>query len=322
MSTGLAYNEYRMINNRKNVTTMEQQIRNELENRLNSGISANKLAAQLGINAGTLSNVRQGKTELVSDTMWRKIAAGLQLQLSDGSGFEWQIFTTKGYETITALCADAHRQRRMLAVYGETGQGKTTALRQYAANHSGHTGYVLCDVLMTQSDFLNECLRAFGISAEGTRRQKVQRLTGHMRNNGSLLILDDLGKVSDSIYRIIQLIYDQTEGYAGIVVAGVTKMKNYLERGREQDKLGFRELYRRVGYWQAVPPLSARAIAGICEHYGIVQSAALAFINKVVSCMGTLKEVIANAKRAQELTGSPEITLDLLKGLQLSTINH
>lgn len=293
-----------MTNEQKN------QILDEIKKRLEN-TSQNRLAKILGISQTNLSNILNMAWDKISDDYWRKIMAAL------GMNSEWQIFKSPSIKTIHNLCEDAQENHKFLGGYGSTGAGKTTALRSYA-NNGTNVGYVLCDVLMNQNEFLSEILQSFGISTEGTKIAKVKRISKHLNSvENPLLILDDFGKVNDRIYQLLQLIYDRTEGRAGIVIFGVEFLKDYLDKMREKNKLGFRELYRRIAYWQKIQTITDKEVEFICNEYGITKEdkKELHFVKNHVTCFGTLKNLIVNALRAAK---GEKITLSILQSLNLS----
>jgi DNA transposition AAA+ family ATPase len=286
----------------------KNQIVSELKSRLDND-SQNKLATKLDISSTNMSHILNGKWEKISDDYWRKLANALNLNT------EWQLFGSVSLSTIQNLCEDAQTNHRFLAGYGATGAGKTTALRNYSTKKA-NVGYVLCDVLMNQNQFLTEILQSFGLTAEGTKISKIQKLANHLnRVESPLLILDDFGKVSDSIYQLLQLIYDRTEGSAGIVIFGVEYLKDYLDKMRNKNKLGFRELYRRIAYWQVIGNISDKEVKYIANQYGIDGKQELHFVKNNVTCFGTLKNLVLNAIRAAK---GEKITLEILQSLNLS----
>lgn len=277
------------------------------------GESQNKLADKLNISPANLSNIINRKWEKISDDFWRKIAAHTLINV-DYSESEWQIFAMRGFETILEICEEAQKHSRFLAAYGSTGAGKTEALTTYARENT-NVGYVLCDIIMTQKGFLNAILEAFGQSLEGTKEDKVNRIAKLLQKmENPLIIFDDLGKVGNTIYPLIQLIYDRVDNL-GIVVFGVEKMKEHLDKMKSRNKMAFPELHRRIEYWQNIPNLDWSEIKFVCEQYGITDKQELHFVKSNVTCFGTLKNLIINALRVAK---GEKITLEVLQSLNLS----
>ncbi|WP_338813628.1 AAA family ATPase [Bernardetia sp. Wsw4-3y2] len=297
-------------------TEFKEQILVRIQNLLSKkGESQNKLADKLGISSANLSNIvsPKRKWDKISDDFWRKLASHNLIRV-DYSESEWQVFETRGLKTIHDICEDAQENHRFLAGYGKTGAGKTEALRIYASE-GDNVGYVLCDVLMTQKGFLNSTLESFGIGLNGTKEDKVNRIADNLRKlEKPLWILDDLGKVRNDIYPIIQLVFDRVPNL-GIGVFGVEKMKEHLDKMKSRDKMAFPELHRRIEYWQNIPNLDWEEIKFVCEQYGIADKQELHFVKSNVTCFGTLKNLIINALRVAK---GEKITLEVLQSLNLS----
>jgi hypothetical protein len=61
-----------------------------------------------------------------------------------------------------------------------------------------------------------------------------------------VLLLDDVGKLPNECYRVIQLIYDKLGERCGIVLTGTNYLKQHLLKCAAADKMSFRELVRRI----------------------------------------------------------------------------
>lgn len=287
---------------------MQKEVRAEVLKRLEI-TSGNKLAKQLDVSSSYISQIKNGEIEHIGEAMWRKLANKLGISTQLG----WEIIETRAYTTIFSMLKDAQDNSKFLCAYGATGVGKTTALRKYAAQNA-NAYYLLCEVTLTQKEFLDKICGALGIMPEGSKSQKIT-LIANALNKGekSILILDDLGKVSDSIFRLVQLIYDRTEHSAGLFISGTEWLMEYVNKNRNKNKMGFRELYRRVQYWQEIPVSTPRDFKNIAMYYGIKEAKALHFISQKASCMGTLRNLIMNAQAYAEKNDKQEIDLEVLQ---------
>ena len=275
------------------------------------GLSQNRFAKLLGISSAQLSNILTGNWDKISDGMWNSVRSKLGGDSKQG----WLILTTQNFASVEAVCDDAKDNQRMLGIIGPTGLGKTKALQSYAQSNP-NTGYVLCDFLMTQKSLMVAVAKAFGLDSNGTKQVLMNRVCERMNKmDKPLLILDDLGKVNDRIYRIIQLFYDRTEGNAGIVVAGVQSLRNYLEKCAHRDKVGFRELLSRIEYWQELRGPARSEVKGLCNMYGIEDGDVVRFITRVSDNFRILRSLITNARRA---AGEEGITLDLVESIKIN----
>ena len=83
--------------------------------------SQNKAANSMkGVSSATISQVLNNNWDLISDEMWRKIAAQIGFSSND-----WQVVETRDFRLLTALLTDAQLNSNVFAVTGDAGTGKT-----------------------------------------------------------------------------------------------------------------------------------------------------------------------------------------------------
>lgn len=283
---------------------------------INTGDSQNALAAKLDISAATVTAIKQGKWQNISPAMWNKVASFFELRE------DWQLFATPNFNRVTKLCDDAQQQHKMLAVAAFTGSGKTTALREYVRK-SPNAYYFLCTAVMGRKEFVRGVLRSMGLEDAGNIAACIQTICERLNEASSpLLILDDAGKLGDSILPVIQIIYDATEFRAGIVLAGTEYMKSYIDKMAGKDKKGFRELKRRIQFWQSLVRPSKAVISQFAQQHGVVEETAITYIVRTVSDYGTLRNLLSNARQAVALKPNMVVSAELLAGLHIGDHNY
>jgi DNA transposition AAA+ family ATPase len=292
---------------------VKDQVQAQIEATLAHSSQA-QLARQIGVSDATIINIRRGNWDLISDAMLGKIRAYFRL---DG----WQVRNTHNFVVITKLCDDARTNKRMLAVAGYTGAGKTTALRHYATSNA-EAYYMLATVVHTKRTFLESVARCMGIVAPMGMSDMLIAICDKL-NTGSapILIIDDAGKLSHSCLRLIQVIYDQTEHSAGIVLAGTEFLKEEIERASRRNALGFRELRRRIAYWQPLRRPTQQIIAAIAKDFAIEQPDAVEYIWRNAKDYGTIRNLILNADAIRARDGVA-ITRELLAGLHVGDMAY
>jgi Cdc6-like AAA superfamily ATPase len=298
----------------------KEAIKKKIDSYLQSkGISQNRFSEIAKVSTANISNILNDKWEKISDEIWWKVEAVCQqdtVEINEVSQqFRWRIIKGKGFLTIHNLCQDAQINSRMLAIYGETGYGKTCSLQEYKKENPKATYYVLCDELMNQKQFLQGIAEELGVEREGDKatilRGVVQALT---KQQGTLLLLDDVGKLNDNCLRLIRLIYDRTVDRLGIVLAGTTYFKNYMDMRVRKDTMGFRELHRRIEYWQEIQKPEDKLVEVICKTYGIDDDDCVNFIKTYhASNFGKLKSSITNVAK---LAKDTKVSLELLKRIR------
>jgi DNA transposition AAA+ family ATPase len=298
----------------------KQAIRNKIESYLAAKtISQSRFAELSKISTANISNILKGKWDKISDDIWRKVEDTAQQQVEQANElaqkFKWRIVKGKGFLTINNLCQDAQDNNRMLAVYGETGYGKTSALKEYKKENPKATYYVLCDELMNQKQFLQAMAEELGVEVEGDKNTILRAVVQALNSKANpLLILDDCGKLNDNCLRLIRLVYDRTVDRVGIVLAGTTYFKNYVEMRVRKDTMGFRELHRRIEYWQEISKPEDKVVQVICQQYGIIDDGCVNYILSYHAAnFGKLKSTITNVQRLRKDEG---ISLELLKRIK------
>lgn len=271
--------------------------------------SQNQLAAQIGISPATIIAVRKGDWQNVSAKMLNRLRAYFNID-------SWQIRQTTNFQKISSVCKDAADNRRMIAIAGYSGAGKTTALRHYARANA-ESFYMLGTVLMTKKSFMRDLQQSLGLQEASNIQEAMDSVVGRLNQcNSGLLIIDDAGKLSETILRLIQIIYDRTEYQAGIVLAGTEYLKVIIDKNASRNKNGFRELKRRIAFWQPMYRPSSTVIEAICRDYGIEDQHSIRYIFENTHDYGTLRNLIQNAVQAREVKNL-EIDREVLESLSV-----
>jgi DNA transposition AAA+ family ATPase len=257
-------------------------------------MSRSELAKTLAASETAVSQLFNDKYPGDGDKLWRSIARLIGYNM----GSKWTVKKTQNLRAIQEMCLDAQQNNKFIALCAETDKGKTTGL-QFYCKENPFSYYMLCDVNMTRKEFLNAVLRCMGLSIEGTLYERMNAIIKKLLSAPhQLLILDDAGKLSDNCLRQIQVIYDRTESnmvrHAGLVVAGTEYLEKYINKMADKDKMGFRELRRRIEYWQPLMGVSKEFIAAIAADYGVDDKAAILYLQQISTGYGVLKNHLVN----------------------------
>lgn len=285
------------------------QIIKKLSELTDSGISQNDIAKRWGVSPATLVNLKDtAKWHLLSDKMTRQLVAASHI-------LRHKIYDTNNYATGIALVEDARRNHRFLAWAGLTGGGKTTCLQKMS--DQPNTFYVKVIVGMSAVDLLEAiCVK---MDIEVSKKKQAIMITNianklNKLGNG-LLMIDDAGKLDGAKkWLAIQELYDATESRAGIIIAGTIQLKKMLEKNQKHDKVGGKELMRRIAFWQGLEHPNEREVGFFCRKYGIEDSKTINYIHKSVNNFGTLRNLLENAQRKAD--GEP-ITIDIIRTLDM-----
>ncbi|MES2732863.1 MAG: AAA family ATPase [Bacteroidota bacterium] len=247
------------------------------------GISKNDLAKKTGVSAGTLSFIETGKWESVSPEMKLRIWNAVK-------PMNWQLVPTANYSAVISTCEDARNRRRMLALVGSEGSGKTTALQSYYRNNR-NVYYVSYDITMTSRHFLAVICREMGIQYVGSPNEMMSLIADELNSKpNALLIIDEADKMNNKMFMYLHVLRNKTMSNAGILLAGVEYLRNSLEKAVLRKKQGMAEFYSRVMAWQTLQSPTKAEIKEVCIQNGLTNT------DKVKALYGlTNYRLVANA---------------------------
>lgn len=298
-------------------TTQKQSIAALVIAKMNDkGLSQEKAATQIGMSVAYLNHIVKGKMDMwntISNGMWR-----LAAQWSDYNTGEWATRENDNLLQIFALCNEAQEDSRFMAVIGETGLGKSEGLKYYARK-SARAYYVLCRKTMSRKDFLNAIAKAIGLDIEGSLNSKINAIVNFFKlNDKCVLLLDDVGKLNETCLQLIQIIYDETVGLLGLIMAGLPSFKKWFFKMAAKDKPGFRELKRRIAYWMLLNPVNKHFIVAVAGEYGITDAPAVDYVLKNSPDYGTFRELMENYQR--DVAKNAKLSQrEILAGIHLGT---
>ena len=265
--------------------------------------SRNKAAQSLkGVSAPTISSIMNDNWVNISDDMWRNIAA----QVCTGVSGEWQIVATSAHQEMNYVLDDAQRWRNVTWVVGDAGCGKTTAARQYEAEH-GEVFYILCSEDMRRGDFIRDIARRIGIRTDGyTLRDNLDAIIAALvQMQHPLLIFDEADKLSERVFHYFIDLYNRLEERCGIVFFSTAYIKRRIKMGLRYDKKGYNEIDSRIGRkFFELEPTGPSDVYAVCAANGLNDKAVISgIIREVEECdfdLRRVKKAIHKAKRISE----------------------
>lgn len=247
--------------------TEKQNISNHVRQYVDRFGSQNKAANSLkGISPATISQMLNNNWDLISDEMWRNVAAQTNYRVSD-----WVEVETRDYRLLNNLLRDAQDNANVFAITGESGTGKTLTIRRYAElNKQAYS--LQCAEYWNRKMFLSELLAAIGRDSSGMNvaemmHEVVRVLKVQQR---PLIILDEADKLTDQVLYFFITLYNQLEGHCGIVMCATDHLAKRIRRGLKLNKKGYKEIYSRIArrFIELQGPGSSD-IAQICSANGI-----------------------------------------------------
>ena len=262
---------------------MKEQVRSALIAYRSNYPTLNRAAESLqGVSSATVSQLCNGKYELISDEMFVRIATQI------GFAFDsWNLHEGKTFKEITFTLSDAQAYKNVTWIVGDAGCGKTTAAIEYRRTHR-NVFYILCSEDMRRSDFVREIAKQVGAPTDTTNlRDMLENAISMISFLGNpLLIFDEGDKLTDSVFNYFISIYNRLEGHSGIVFLSTDYIKRRMEAGLRYNKKGYKEINSRIGRrFFDVSPTEENDIYAICQANNLTDRA-------------DIEEVLKDAKRS------------------------
>lgn len=264
-------------------TEMKEQVRSALIAYRSNYPTLNRAAESLqGVSSATVSQLCNGKYELISDEMFIRIASQI------GFAFDsWNLHEGKTFCEITFALSDAQAYKNVTWIVGDAGCGKTTAAIEYRRTHR-NVFYILCSEDMRRSDFVREIAKQVGAPTDTTNlRDMLENAISMISFLGNpLLVFDEGDKLTDSVFNYFISIYNRLEGHSGIVFLSTDYIKRRMEAGLRYNKKGYKEINSRIGRrFFDVSPTEQNDIYAICQANNLTDRA-------------DIEEVLKDARRS------------------------
>ena len=239
------------------------KLRAYVETKESQNVAAKSLR---GVSAATVSQILNGKWELIADDMWRTVASQI--------GYDprkWVVIETEGYARMTQVLNDAQHNSLVMAVVGDAGCGKSQAIKTYAEQNRGVIA-LSCSEYWNRKEFLSELLQSLGVEPGGTTVAEMMReaIRQLKRRESVLIVMDEADKLSDQVLHFFITIYNQLEDTVGIVLCATQYLKKRIERGAVNNRKGYKEIYSRIGRkFIPMPVVNRGDIKAVCIANGL-----------------------------------------------------
>jgi DNA transposition AAA+ family ATPase len=232
--------------------------------------------ADAGIDTSTLYRIFNGTYKGVLANIVARIEK-YRAQFEDKANRSRDVFVeTSVSKKVFQACKYARDTHTLVFVYGPTQHGKTTALKEFAAqNNHGATKYVRMPASAGVQLMMKEFARACYVSPKSCF-ENLREYVMNAIDSTHLVIVDELHQAFLSYQRgsaikcleVIREIHDRTG--CGMVLAGTNKLESELMLGEHRDLLGqFRE--RGVLEVQLPTALKGKDLLKIAAAFGLAE---------------------------------------------------
>lgn len=297
------------------------------------GMSYSKIAKAMGIGTSTLSEIRSGKYNGESETIYLKIKAFLSRHeermkrinfIADTEvkkKIYYSIDLIKKYVS-SNVREELLESAKIAYIIGRAGIGKTKALQEYAKEYEAKIVFITAENSDTTSTMIRKIATVLKLSNTGHMSVIRENIKNKLLFTETIIIIDEGENLTAKVIDAIRSIADQTG--VGLVIAGTEKLKHKLMTQQG----AYEYLYSRAVIWMMLQDLSIADISLITKKFlGNDEAlydekkltAMIEYINKVVrgsarqlSNLLSMATVIANYPENLEKTNGL-LTLDYIK---------
>jgi DNA transposition AAA+ family ATPase len=204
-------------------------------------ISQAKAAQALGYSSGVISAYKSQTYNGDVKTLEKKIGAWLKREARRLDRLDVPVAETSTLEKIRRAITIAQDEGDIAVIVGESGTGKTTALRQYAME--SHSAILIeVDPSFSQVTLMNEIARTLGVEAKGGQNAVIERTIETLAGRDAVLIIDEADYLSDSSLELLRRVIND-KSHTGVVLVGLPRLEFKIRNLRNDHQ----QLQSRIG---------------------------------------------------------------------------
>jgi AAA domain len=252
-----------------------------LEKRENYGGSDADFSKSLGINNAVYSRLKSGEVDkILSDTVWITLGRELQVKVFEDN---WKVARTSVYTEIEDNLNFCKQLSRSMVLVDDCGIGKTFCTK-HIIKKMKNTFYVDCSQAKSKQLFIRLLAKTVGIDNQGKYYDVLANLKYYITTlEKPLVILDEAGDLEYTAFLELKGIWNGTDGVCGWYMMGADGLRDKIDRGIKNKKVGFAEIFSRFSdeFIKLVPNGKADRQAFYSELIGAVATANLKDTTKI-----------------------------------------
>ena len=231
----------------------EKVVAELLEQRGNYDGSDSAFAKLHGISAAIYTRIKAGERDrLLADAKWLNLGRELGVSLRER---KWQMARTEVFSIIEeeVLFCKGHSKSRIFA--DDCGIGKTYSAR-YLARTVKNCFYLDASQCKTKNEFIRALAKTVGVGDRGRIKDMKDDTKYYLRTlPAPVVIIDEAGDINYAAFLELKEFWNATDGCCGWYLMGADGLREKMERGIRNKKVGFAEMFSRHSerYSTAVP---------------------------------------------------------------------
>jgi DNA transposition AAA+ family ATPase len=260
-------------------------------------ISQNKAAQALGYSAGVISAYKSRTYNGNVKAFEAAVEAWLKREARRIAKIEVPTAETQALDSIRKAVSMAQDDGDIAVIAGDSGTGKTTALRAYAAE--SHSAILVeVDSSFTKNVLVCEIARAVGVDQKGSMTAVIGRVVEALRGRDTIVIIDEADYLSDASLELVRRVIND-KAQCGVVLAGLPRLKYKLENLRNDHQ----QLTSRVGVLLEVKRMNRADAVKIIEGVwrGLAKETIEAFVKSANGSVRTLVKLMGRVHQVMSL---------------------
>lgn len=222
----------------------KQQVKTVLlERRPNFGGTDGQFAKIYGISGAVFSRLNKGEIEgLISPSQWLQIGRTLGINLKANT---WKVVRTKVYTEIESSIEFCQQYARSMVLVDACGIGKTFSAKNIVKTMR-NAFYIDCSQAKSKQLFVRHFAKTLGIDNKGKYIDVKENLKYYINQLESpVFILDEVGDLEYTAFLELKELWNSADGGAGWLMMGADGLRNKIQKGINNKKVGFAEIFSR-----------------------------------------------------------------------------
>lgn len=270
-----------------------------------SGISQNSLAKSIGVSPSAISQYLKDAYKGDVPALEVRLREFLSIHTereATAAPTSSQVVETRSMLEICAVLRRATLDRDMTMATGESGIGKTTALREYHRRNPT-TILIEADPGYTARALSVELCEQLGLDTRGTIHDLLKRMISKLSGSGRLIIIDEAEHLPLRCLELIRRVHDKAE--VAVALVGMPRLKTNLQG----DPNYFAQLYKRIGFHRPLASLTDKDVkALVTARIGAVDADVLSALRK--ACQSNARTLVKLLRQCLELMRLNECGID------------